>query len=79
MQYVPKYHISLYDENCNIDKLKDKIEKLIMSTLGENNLPRYYDFYYEPLTRTNNGKLDPKPYQEKDNNKNKVLIKEKCK
>ena len=50
-----------------------------MSTLGENNLPRYYDFYYEPLTRTNNGKLDPKPYQEKDNNKNKVLIKEKCK
>lgn len=75
LQYVPKYHISLYDENTNIDLLKEKINKLITSTLGENNLARYYDFYYENLARTQNGKLDPKVYQNNDNEKYKKLVK----
>ena len=75
LQYVPKYHISLYDENTNIELLKEKINRLILSTLGENNLARYYEFYYEPLARTGNGKLDPKPYQQQDVEKAKKLIK----
>ena len=75
LQYVPKYHISLYDENANIELLKEKINRLILSTLGENNLARYYEFYYEPLARTSNGKLDPKPYQQQDIEKAKKLIK----
>jgi len=75
LQYVPKYHISLYDENANIELLKEKINRLILSTLGENNLARYYEFYYEPLARTSNGKLDPKPYQQQDVEKAKKLIK----
>lgn len=77
LQYVPKYHISLYSDNSNIEVVKDKIVKLITSTLGENNLPRYWDFYYEPLLRTNNGKLDPKPYQKSDNDEYKKLIRKK--
>ena len=36
-----KYHISIYDQNCDIEKLQEKIELLIKSTLGENNLPRF--------------------------------------
>lgn len=77
LQYVPKYHISLYKRDVDINLLKNKIHKLISKTLGENNLARYYDFYYEPLMRTNNGKLDPKPYQEYDTGKVKMLIKNK--
>ena len=73
LQYVPKYHISLYSEECDVEKLKLKIEKLISSTLGNSNMPRYIEFYYEPLIRTLNGKLDPKPYQENDNKKYKTL------
>lgn len=69
LQYVPKYHISLYDKKTNTQELEKEIIKLINSTLGENNLARYYEFYYEPLARTFNGKLDPKPYQEKESNK----------
>lgn len=65
-QYVPKYHISLSNEEVDTDMLKQKINKLILSTLGENYLPRYYEFYYEKLPRTLNGKLDPKPLQAKD-------------
>ena len=79
MQYVPKYHISLYDESTDIDSLKNKIHKLISKTLGDNNQARYYEFYYEPLTRTANGKLDPKPYQEFDNKKSKILMKSQFK
>lgn len=79
LQYVPKYHISIYDQNCDIEKLQEKIELLIKSTLGENNLPRFYDFYYEPLLRTANGKLDPKPYQREDNEKHKILTRKKYK
>ena len=67
--------LSLYDENTNIDLLKEKINKLITSTLGENNLARYYDFYYENLAKTQNGKLDPKVYQNNDNEKYKKLVK----
>lgn len=66
LQYVPKYHISLVSENVDIETLKQKIYKLILNTLGENYLPRYYNFYYEKLPRTQNGKLDPKPLQSKD-------------
>lgn len=77
LQYVPKYHISIYEQNCDIEKLQEKIELLIKSTLGKNNLPRFYEFYYEPLLRTANGKLDPKPYQKEDNEKHKILIRKK--
>lgn len=75
LQYVPKYHISLRDIDCDIDKLKQNIENKILSTLGESNVARYYEFYYEPLQRTASGKLDPKPYQEKDNEHTKKLTK----
>ena len=50
---------------------------MIISTLGESNVARYYEFYYEPLSRTVGGKLDPKPYQQKDDEKAKILIKRK--
>lgn len=80
-QYVPKYHISLRNMDCDINKLKQNIEKLIISTLGESNVARYYEFYEQPLLRTGSGKLDPKPYQAKDDELfdtiSKVMVKKK--
>jgi len=66
LQFLPKYHISLYDENCDIKQLELKIEKMIASSLGKSALPGYYEFHNEPLPRTPNGKIDHKPLQEKD-------------
>ena len=74
LQYVPKYHIYLRDNNCDIDALKKKIDNLIKHTLGDSNVARYYEFYDKPLPRTASGKLDFKPLQEKDK-KIKKLIK----
>lgn len=67
LQYVPKYHISLRTNNCDIKELQNKIDKLISSTLGDGNVARFYEFYDKPLPRTANAKLDPKPLQQKDN------------
>lgn len=66
LQYVPKYHISLNDPNVDFDKLEAKINKTIEKTLGKSATARYVEFYLEPLPRTANGKLDPKPLQQKD-------------
>jgi len=79
LQYVPKYHIALRDIDCDVNGLKQNIEKLILSTLGESNLARYYEFYYDPLLRTGSGKLDHKPYQEKDDKSFDIHIKKKVK
>lgn len=66
LQFLPKYHLSIYDENCDITQLERKIEKMIITTLGESALPRFFEYHLEPLPRTPNGKIDPKVLQEKD-------------
>lgn len=65
LQFVPKYHISLREE-CDTEKLIQKMDELIEPTLGNSCVARYHEFYTEPLPRTANGKLDPKPLQAKD-------------
>ena len=72
LQFLPKYHISLYDGNCDTQQLEKKIEKIIMSTLGEAALPKFYEYHTEPFPRTPNAKIDPKPLQEQDLNKIKA-------
>lgn len=72
LQYIPKYHIRV-QENSDLQYLEEKINKLISSTLGHNYMAREYEFYYEPLPRTANGKLDPKPLQQNDFSKVKKL------
>ena len=65
-QFLPKYHVSVYDESISYKELEDTIKKLIMNTLGESSMPCEIEFYTEPLPRTPNAKIDPKPLQEKD-------------
>ena len=57
-QYLPSYHVSLKNKNCNVKELKKKINLLIRKTLGDDALPGYISFTDEPLPRTDNGKLN---------------------
>ena len=64
-QYLPKYHISLYEE-CDLEDLQNRINLYIEETLGENPLPGYYEFTYEPFPRTADGKMDTTLVAEND-------------
>lgn len=75
-QFLPKYHISLYHTVVDKQALQMKIENMIEKTLGVTSLPCSYEYYYEPLPRTPNGKIDPKPLQEKDLEEQKQLKKQ---
>ncbi len=65
-QFLPSYHVSLNDFDCNKTVLENKIFTLIQNTLGTSALPGYIEYYENALPRTDNGKLDPKAMEEKD-------------
>lgn len=65
-QFLPSYHVSLNDFNCDRKVLENKIFTLIQNTLGTSALPGYIEYYENALPRTDNGKLDPKAMEEKD-------------
>ena len=68
-QFLPSYHVSLNNFNCDRKVLEDKIFTLIEKTLGTSALPGYIEYYEEALPRTDNGKLDPKAMEAKDKEK----------
>lgn len=87
-QYIPRYHISLYDGNIDYDSFEKKMKKEIETKLGKNWLPGYLDYTDEPLERMGNGKVNIQYYMNKDkhdiennllesNNNYKIKIKEK--
>lgn len=70
-QFLPVYHISLADEECNTEALKNKIDVYIEQTLGAFALPGYIYFTTGKLPRNkDNGKLDIQMLEE--NGKNKI-------
>ena len=62
---LPKYHISLYEE-CDLEDLQNRINLYIEDVLGEDYLPGYYEFTYEPFPRTADGKIDTTIVQQND-------------
>ena len=72
-QYIPSYHISLYDMNIDYELFEKKIEKLVMSKLGVNWLPGNIEYFDTPLKRMANTKVDVTYYEARD----KDLKKEK--
>ena len=78
-QFLPSYHVSLNNFNCDRKVLEGKIFTLIEKTLGASALPGYIEYYEEALPRTDNGKLDPKVMEAKDKEKqeNKNLVRTK--
>ena len=66
VQFIPRYHISLYDKNINHEELENKINNLVLSTLSENWLPGSIEYYDEPLQRMSNSKIDVTFYKKLD-------------
>ena len=65
-QFLPKYHISVFEYNFDTKELEDRINTLITSTIGESALPSYIEYTDKPLKRTDNTKLDVVYYQKLD-------------
>lgn len=66
VQYIPRYHISLYDTNIDYKALEEKINALVMSKLNENWLPGSIAYYDKPLERMQNSKVNISYYKELD-------------
>lgn len=66
VQFIPRYHISLYDSNIDYKKLEDKITTLVLSKLNENWLPGSIVYYDKPLERMLNSKINISHYIEQD-------------
>lgn len=66
VQYIPRYHISLYDTDIDYKDLEEKINALVMSKLNENWLPGSIAYYDKPLERMQNSKVNISYYKELD-------------
>ena len=62
-QFLPVYNIILKNMNVNLEDLKNRIDNLIINTLGESALPGYVLFNTQELIN-GNGKLDVNTYKE---------------
>lgn len=66
VQFIPRYHISLYDSCIDYKKLEENINSLVMSKLNENWLPGTIVYYDKPLERMQNSKINISYYLEQD-------------
>lgn len=66
VQYIPRYHISLYDKNIDYKEFERKMNMLVESKLGENWLPGTVKYYDEPLKKMPNSKINISYYKEQD-------------
>ncbi|MGM9874960.1 MAG: class I adenylate-forming enzyme family protein [Bacilli bacterium] len=66
VQFIPRYHISLYDKKIDIDKFEKKLTSFVSSKFGINWLPGTIKYYFEPLKRMGNSKIDISYYRQQD-------------
>lgn len=81
-QFIPSYHISIYDENLDTELFKEKLYDYVEKTFGENWTPGYIECFPEPLVRMQNEKVDIGYYAKRDekilkDNRGKVYSKKK--
>lgn len=67
VQFIPRYHISLYDENIDYQEFEERLKNLVSTKLSENWLPGSIQYYNEPLQRMSNSKVNVAYYKEQDN------------
>lgn len=65
-QFIPRYHISLNDEMIDIGAFEEKLNSFVVTNLSESWLPGYIEYFYEPLERMSNSKINVSYYQERD-------------
>ena len=66
VQYIPRYHISLNDENIDYKLFEEKLTLLVSSKLSDSWLPGSIKYYNEPLQRMSNSKINVAYYKEQD-------------
>lgn len=66
VQFIPRYHISLYDEKIDIEKFEKKLINFVSGKFGVNWLPGTIKYYFEPLKRMGNSKVDISYYKQQD-------------
>lgn len=66
VQYIPRYHISLFDENINYANFEAKLNRLIETKLTSNWLPGSIEYTTKPLERMKNSKVNVQYYQDED-------------
>ena len=66
VQFIPRYHISLNDENIDYQKFEEKMKLLVSTTFSENWLPGSIVYYNQPLKRMSNSKIDIQHYKDLD-------------
>lgn len=66
VQYIPRYHISLNDENIDYKAFEEKLALLVSSKLSDSWLPGSIQYYNEPLQRMSNSKINVAYYKEQD-------------
>ncbi len=66
VQFIPRYHISLYDDNIDIKEFEAKLEKLITTEFTTSWLPGSIEYTTKPLKRMTNSKIDVKYYEQQD-------------
>lgn len=66
VQFIPRYHISLYDKNIDYEDFERRLNELITNSLSEAWLPGTIEYYDKPLERMANSKVDITYYQKED-------------
>lgn len=66
VQFIPRYHISLYGGNVDYEKLEKEISNLVCTNYNENWLPGSIVYYDKPLERMQNSKINISYYIEQD-------------
>ena len=66
VQFIPRYHISLYNKNIDYETFENKLSLLITTKLSENWLPGSIEYYDKPLERMANSKVNISYYRELD-------------
>lgn len=66
VQYIPRYHISLYDKNIDYKEFEEKLRLLVCSKLSDSWLPGSIQYYNNPLERMSNSKINIAYYKEQD-------------
>ncbi len=58
LQFIPRYHISLYNYNINYNDFENRLKSLVVSRLSKNWLPCSIEYYDKPLERMANSKIN---------------------
>lgn len=66
VQFIPRYHISLYDKNIDYKDFENRLVSLVTSQLSENWLPGSIEYYDKPLERMANSKINISFYRTLD-------------